>query len=244
MPDPSWDTRDALIDAYERAVERDIDLVFGRFLAGVSDDPRQIAFDVVLLDLMDLGLDRVIRQSPLRQRAEAITAMVPDPPEGRTTGLEDFSRRVQDLMKEEVRGVAQEVATLARQMSILGTASFKDGLAHLLDRLKSKLAEAFAQALLLWDRAVLDRVAELKDGEVLWQYAGPVDGRNRPFCSVVASAPRVYTRAAVERLNEHPLLAPYVPPNVFMLCGGYNCRHVFLPTDRAQAQASGFEVVE
>lgn len=51
-------------------------------------------------------------------------------------------------------------------------------------------------------------------------FLGPVDGLTRPWC--LAHVGRVYTRAAIEALDNGQL------PNPFLTGGGYNCRHSFL----------------
>ena len=240
-----WEDRDLLIDSWSSGVERDVEFVFGRFLAGLSDDPRQIVFDILLMELLDAGLSRIIEQVPLRKRAIAITRTLPeDLPAGSTTGLEDASRAVKELMLGDVRDLAQEIVQLSVQMTLFRKDGFKEAVENLLESRVGTLVEQFGQALLVWDRAVLDRVADLQPEPPVWVYSGPADKKNRPFCRVIVRAPRAYTREAIERLNEHPDLDSYVPPNVFMLCGGFNCRHVFLPISREHAKSSGLEVVE
>lgn len=92
-------------------------------------------------------------------------------------------------------------------------------------------------AVMLWQRLVVDVVARdvLKGQNWLWFYAGIRDDRNRPFCAAVIDANRVYDDAQVAQLNDHPLLAKYIPPNVRTLCGGFGCRHVFLPVSPSEA---------
>ena len=240
-----WDERDLLIDQWTSSTKREVELAFGRFLSGLSDDPRDVAFDVVMLLLLTSGMERVIASVPLRNRALAIARTLPeDLPGGSTTGLEEASRGVKDLMRGSIREVAQEVSQLAAQMTLFRQDGFKEAVGSLLDRQVDRIVEKFGQALLVWDRAVLDRISELQAEEPVWVYSGPQDKKNRPFCSAIVRLPRAYTRQGIENLNAHPLLADYVPPNVFMLCGGYNCRHAFIPVSRGFASANGLEVVD
>lgn len=238
----AWDAHDELIDSYLTGAERRIRFAFMQALSKIPDDPAAVVFDIVVLDLLESGVDDLIRTLPFRQRALSIAQTLPeDAPEGTTRGLEEATRGVKDTLYGVVREMAQKIATLATQMTLFRRTGFKEAVADILDP-KDLLSE-LSQALLLWDRIVLDRIGELKD-DPLWVYAGPADKRNRPFCAEVVRLPRAYSRAQVEKLNEHPLLPNYVPPNVFMLCGGYNCRHVFMPVSRSYVTALGLEVME
>lgn len=240
-----WYERDLLIDAWISSTRQEVELAFGRFLSGLSDNPRDAAFDTLYLLLLSSGFERVIASTPLRNRAMAIARTIPeDLPGGSTTGLEGASQGVKDLMRGAIREVAQEVSQLATQMTLFRRDGFKEAAGSLLERQVDKIVEKFGQALLVWDRAVLDRISELQSEEPVWVYSGPQDRKNRPFCSAVVRLKRAYTRQGVEALNLHPLLADYVPPNVFMMCGGYNCRHAFIPVSRGFASEHGLEVVD
>lgn len=232
-----FDARDDLIDEYRQKVAEDIDFVFGRFLSGVSDDPRAIVFDILLLGLLDSGMANVIDAAPFRVRAEAIARVLPEPPDGSTRGLSDDQDAVEALMRQRVAAVAQMLATKAAELSAGGKRSgFQDAAQVILDQEAGRLADAFSNAMLLWERVVLDRIGDLMP-RALWVYAGPADDRNRPFCAEIVRSNKAYTREQIEALNDHPLLDKYVPPNVFALCGGFNCRHVFLPVPPELAEA-------
>lgn len=237
-----WGERDDQIDAYLNKTERSIRYVFTQALSRISDNPSEVVFDILLIDLLDSGMDRIIRELPLRQRALTITRVLPeDAPEGTTRGLEEASQAARNIALASIRELAQEIMTLASRMQMFRQDGFKQAVADLLDKRAKSLATDMNQALLLWDRAVLERIGELKDDPV-WVYDGPADSRNRPFCAVIVRTPRAYTREQVEQLNAHPLLDSYVPPNVFMLCGGYNCRHAFLPVSREYARSNGLVI--
>lgn len=237
----SFDARDELIDEYRAAAKDDIEFVFGQFLAGVSDDPRAIVFDILLLDMLDSGMQNVITSAPFQARSQGVLATVPELPEGRTAGLGQVQESVEQLMRQRVAAVVQLLVTKANEMAAGGlNRGFQDVAGELLSSQAGPLADAFNNALLLWERMVLDRVGDLMD-EVLWVYAGPADEKNRPFCAEVVRDNKAYTRAGVEALNDHPLLDKYVPPNVFALCGGFNCRHVFLPITPDYAAAQGLD---
>lgn len=50
-------------------------------------------------------------------------------------------------------------------------------------------------------------------------YTGPADLKVRPFCRQHLG--KVYTRDRIDAMDNHQL------PNVFLTCGGYNCRHAW-----------------
>lgn len=89
-----------------------------------------------------------------------------------------------------------------------------------INRVTTELSETQTQT----DRVVLESM-----GAEYYRYMGPVDEKNRPFCADVASRFEVFTPEGIEVLNNHPDLEPYVPPSVAVLCGGFNCRHVWAP---------------
>jgi len=92
---------------------------------------------------------------------------------------------------------------------------------------------------------VMDRVALTGQVDDVYAYTGPADSRNRPFCGRIVRQKTLYTKVGIESLNSHPLLNSDVPPNVFSRCGGYKCRHIWLPVSadtREALQATGWTV--
>lgn len=90
----------------------------------------------------------------------------------------------------------------------------------------SRMTQRMVDAQTMTDRTVLAGV-----GAPYYQYLGPSDAKNRPFCADIVNRRVVYTPRGVNALNAHPLLHSYVPPNVSVLCGGYNCRHLWMPVE-------------
>lgn len=74
--------------------------------------------------------------------------------------------------------------------------------------------------------ATYSRMVALEQGGRFVLYAGPRDGRNRPFCA--------------ERVNNiYPMEAVYTWDNgqglpAHLYCGGWGCRHVLIPVRRPQ----------
>ena len=60
-----------------------------------------------------------------------------------------------------------------------------------------------------------------------YEYGGPRDKRNRPFCSRLKDAEKkVWKRAEIDKMDNGSL------PNVFITCGGYRCRHTWILSTR------------
>lgn len=231
MSQAVFNERDDLIDAYEQALTKQVDFVFGRFLTGVSDDPRAITFDILLLLLLEHNdtMREIISSIPFRKRAEVISQLVDNPPDKSTRGLEAARGSLVQLVESQIMTIAVELSSKAHEMAAGGkTSGFVDAAAAILDTAVSKVVQDIHNMLLMWDRIVLEKIADTFDTEPKYIYAGPRDEKNRPFCAdVVGDPPR--TRKEIDELNNHPDLHKYVPPNVFILCGGVNCRHVWLP---------------
>lgn len=235
--------RDAEIDAYLAAVEEDVSLVFGRFLAGISDDPRSITWDILFLALMDAGVARVVDVMPWGSRARGVARLAPDVREDSTRGLETARDELTRNLNEKLRTTLGEAADTASRMRLEGkTSGFRDVLDNDLGKaIITGVIDALSNTLLAWERIVLEAVAP---NDAVYQYAGPVDKRNREFCAAIAPMKVARTRSAIEDLNAHPLLHWYVPPNVFTYCGGVNCRHIWIPMTRATAAARGLSIIE
>lgn len=80
----------------------------------------------------------------------------------------------------------------------------------------------------MYDRIVMRAAGQDQDVE-FWTYDGPADNRNRRFCADIVRRNSVFTAEGIEKLNAHPDLHSYVPPNVSILCGGFGCRHLWMP---------------
>lgn len=55
-----------------------------------------------------------------------------------------------------------------------------------------------------------------------FRYSGPLDVKTREFCDALLIEGKSYTREEIDGMDNGQL------PNVFVTCGGYNCRHLFI----------------
>lgn len=98
--------------------------------------------------------------------------------------------------------------------------------------------------------SIHDRIAMREAGdelvgaglEIYWVYAGPADKRNRPFCGDIVRRNSMFTLRGIDKLNAHPDLHKYVPPNVFTMCGGHGCRHLWMPVQAGSPVAKGRDI--
>jgi len=171
-----------------------------------------------------------------------------------------FDRRRQ-LLEEGMKGSAEvpveEIVSRSYARIDLVAASIRARVAEgkiggllgedLIEAIEQALSKGIADfirdldtSLTMYDRLFMASLAEGMDNH-RWQYAGPRDLKNRLFCAEVLDAKQAYTDNGVEELNNHPSLHPYVSPNVRTLCGGYGCRHVFVPVTRTQAEKEGLQ---
>lgn len=96
------------------------------------------------------------------------------------------------------------------------------------------LAETLQQT---YFRTVMaEQFAELEEQNgrlrVRYYYDGIRDDKNRLFCVKELNRERPLTRRQIERLDNGQL------PNPFLTCGGYNCRHQWLPSAESLAEAA------
>lgn len=239
-----FDHRDEVLDAFEAKLDDQLDFVFGAFLSGLSDDPRAIVFDILLLLMMG-QMRLLIDTLPFRERAELAANLPPeDAPPGSTRGLDSALSSLVGMIESRVVALTALIASKAQEMAASGHSDgFVDVAQEIIDKAKERMAEDIATAMTMWERIVLNKIGDLM-GSPVFVYAGPLDEKNRPFCRDIVSKKVAYTKSGINKLNAHPLLHSYVPPNVFTLCGGRNCRHVFLPISREAAVSQDLEIEE
>lgn len=79
----------------------------------------------------------------------------------------------------------------------------------------------------------VDRAVTLSGAgrESVFVYIGPIDQRTRPTCRIASEY--VWQREQIAKLDNGQL------PNVFLTCGGWNCRHHWQPLSAKVASALG-----
>jgi hypothetical protein len=83
----------------------------------------------------------------------------------------------------------------------------------------------------LTDQAFQKIEKDLPEIDHRYRYSGPLDSRNRPFCRRLEEADKAYSRAEIGEMNNGQIV------NVYLTCGGWNCRHVWILDTRKPAAA-------
>lgn len=219
-PDDFISDREAFLDALEPQVRETIELALGRFLTGLSDDPRDAAVDTLAILLL-AHMDPAIRAMPFASRA----AEIRDALDLDVSTALPISSVYEGLRGSTMRLAGDLTTRLSAAASDGRTSGARDMARTFLTDILNKLVDTFVQAMLVFERSLLG-------GQDEYQYVGPRDKKNRAFCRSVLDMGRIFTRAEIENLNAHPDLIPSVPPLVFTMCGGPGCRHMWLPVRR------------
>jgi len=234
--DELWAELAGISDSFLEEAESVVPLLADKILRELNpesdEDLVNLGFWLALL--LELIEENLIKRVPLDQRAEALT--------------QQFGQQVVDTspliaqMRSNVGVMAAHVTTKTSE-AIMNQKRGEELIQAIEKAIESGLADfvrSLDTSMSMYDRLFMEEVG--RGGTGVWRYAGPSDARNRPFCGAIVRNKILYTDSGIEKLNNHPLLHSYVPPNVKMLCGGYNCRHVWVPVTRAQISALGWTV--
>ena len=112
----------------------------------------------------------------------------------------------------------------------VGGLKFKDLVDVLAEKLELSIPRSVSiadTAMTTWYRTAADLQfqhieEDLPQMKIRYEYGGPVDIKIRPFCGALMAANKNYSRDQINKMDNDQL------PNVFLTCGGYNCRHVWL----------------
>ena len=122
-------------------------------------------------------------------------------------------------------------ATVAMDRVLFSIAGlpFEQLVATLADQMGSTVATARTwadTAVSSWYRTAasmaFEEVQAATPAALQYRYSGPGDLKTRPFCRALLVADKTYTRDEIDKMDNGQL------PNVFVTCGGYNCRHIFV----------------
>lgn len=187
----------------------------------------------ILDDLARMPIDGVVQRTARVLRAD-----------GRNISNEQLAlavanerSRMVSYMRAEARAGFEQARARILQGVALGGRVERDVLEQASKVFVDYMHSKVSVAVMVWQRIVIEVAARdiFKGKKWLWRYAGVRDNRNRKFCASVLDMQRDFDDSQVTELNQHPDLHPYVPPNVRTLCGGYGCRHVFLPVSMTEA---------
>ena len=152
-------------------------------------------------------------------------------------------RRKAMLMADANIGIAAAAINAKTQETVIAGVrgrELADGIRTIIEQEMADFVKSMDTTVSLFDRIAIRDVGETRDN--LWIYMGPADNRNRKFCADIVRRKVAFTPSGIEKLNEHPDLHKYVPPNVSVLCGGYGCRHVWWPVSNDYVQQAGLRI--
>jgi hypothetical protein len=137
--------------------------------------------------------------------------------------------------------IAEAAAGTAMQQALFSIGGLK--FSDLLESLASKIDAALPRvrtiaetAMTTYYRTLTDQAfqqieKDLPEIDQRYRYSGPLDSRNRPFCRRLEVADKSYSRVEIAAMNNGQI------PNVYLSCGGWNCRHVWILDTRKPAAA-------
>jgi hypothetical protein len=147
--------------------------------------------------------------------------------------------KVEDIQNKSLEVIGELRPKILEQV-IMGQAIDLTPLkAIVASRLFNQVKTELRTATLTFNRTVtVSRAKEL--GYEKWSYVGPDDDVTRPFCQDLLSRdPAIYTTEEIEEMDNDQDL------DVFTSCGGWNCRHRWVPISdeleaelRAEAEAN------
>lgn len=142
--------------------------------------------------------------------------------------------RIEATTESQLQGVFTGAASAAMHRVMFSVAGlpFDQLVGTIADSMDRTLASARTWAdtsISAWYRTAaslqFDEIqADAPAAALKFRYSGPEDIKTRPFCTALLMAGKSYTRDEIDAMSNGQL------PNVFVTCGGYNCRHLFILT--------------
>jgi hypothetical protein len=134
--------------------------------------------------------------------------------------------------KEMLLDVLNQTASAGKRQALFGVGGLKfsdlaDELAKQFGRTKSSALSIADTSVSMFYRTIASqsykKIEETREpGTVRYEYAGPEDQLERPFCADLSHKAGQYTRAQIDAMDNGQGLP------VFTACGGYNCRHQWI----------------
>ena len=187
-------------------------------------------------------------QTIAEQRAlDAVDAVLP---QGMAMIPADARRELVAVVSGQNKDVASVFGDLAGEIKRaidLGTTTGAS-LADLVEVVEQRLNVSTSKAQAAVDSAVMAAgrralvgtaaaVADDQGLDVVYEYVGPHDAKNRPFCLPLVSTPTAVTREYMLTMDNGQGLP------VADFCGGYNCRHSWAPVMLEDAVSRGLRIL-
>ena len=247
------DARERLIDSMEASLKRQLQAVRDNFIGSLPADIERFRdAEFVYRLLLDSGLASALDGLDYEARLNAVIGIAGesgvDLSKVSTAPLDALRASNQSLLEAHSRAAAERVRATMLFASLspgpVPFGSIVDSVSAALNGAlfsRGQLETQVNTAMAAWDRQLMDEIAVQADVS-RWVFMGPMDKLTRPFCRDLLQKSRTYTERGITELNEHPLLHSYVPPNVKVYCGGYNCRHMFTPVIDTWARQNWYDI--
>ena len=178
------------------------------------------ALDVATYFTQDLGMNKAINNY-----MNATTNLLDELPFFGSIQEEQLLA-LRNVQQSHILGVTNQVGESLR-MSIaqgisnnLNRVQLEDLMTRNLGRDMPRIDTVITSSLGVYQQSVIGAMAEDLPGDTRWIYDGPRDEKNRPLCR--------------EYLTKQPLTKEEITsidPNGYYDRGGYNCRHLWLPSE-------------
>jgi hypothetical protein len=149
-----------------------------------------------------------------------------------TTDDKAWFKSQQLASADSLKAVVDIAGALAQQRVLFGVggmpiADLAEVLAERFQQTLPMAARLADTAMTVFYRSISERgFADIERGlpadSIRYKYYGPLDRLTRPFCAHLEESGKTYSRAEIDLMNNHQL------PNVFLTCGGFRCRHMWL----------------
>lgn len=139
--------------------------------------------------------------------------------------------RIENATKSKLDRIFEGAAAVAMDRVLFSVAGlpFEQLVATVADQMGKSVAAARTwadTAVTSWYRTAssltFDKIQAETPQPLKYRYSGPEDLKTRPFCESLLLSDKTWTRDEIDQMDNGQL------PNVFITCGGYNCRHVFV----------------
>jgi hypothetical protein len=142
-----------------------------------------------------------------------------------------------------MQSVAEAAAGAAMQQALFSIGGLKftdlvESLAKKIDASIPRVRTIAETSMTTFYRTITDRAfqkieRDLPEIDQRYRYSGPEDSKTRPFCDRMLRQDKAWSRDEISKLDNGQL------NNVYLTCGGWNCRHVWvLDTRKPQALAA------
>lgn len=142
-----------------------------------------------------------------------------------TTSAESKALALKALHLADLLDEGEELTRVLWQATVRGVFGSRDAsvilsdLYRIIDKTQAKIETLYDTAISIYGRQVEALVAG-DEPDTVFAYMGPADDRNREFCAERVG--KVFTRAEIDAMDNGQL------NDVFLTCGGFSCRHIFM----------------